>query len=219
MKKLIVTIVALSLFVSVASVFAQTPVTGLVGKGVKVGLNMAKFTGSDAKAMGDQKMKMGLAVGGYITYAFSDLFAVQPELYYTMKGSKFENDVDFNGTLVHVKYTGKYNYIEIPILAKVMLSGTPTFKPNFYAGPGLGFLMSAKVKGEAEGQSAETDVKDDSKSMDLGLIGGVGADYAMGTHKLTFDLRYEAGLSKIGDGSDAGKVYNSAISFLVGFGF
>jgi hypothetical protein len=200
MKKLIVTVIALSLFVGLTGIFAQTATTGIIGKGVKVGLNMAKATGGDVQ---DAKMYMGFAVGGFMTYAFSDMFAVQPELQYTMKGSKY----DAGGTTTKAKLS----YIEIPILAKVMLSGGEKIKPSFYAGPGIGFLMSAKYEDE--------DIKDNMKSTDLGLIGGVGVDYLMGAHKITFDLRYEAGLTKLDDTEAKADIKNSCISILVGMGF
>jgi len=201
MKKLIVTVIALSLFVGLTGIFAQTATTGIIGKGVKVGLNMAKASGGDAPD--DSKMYMGFAVGGFMTYAFSDMFAVQPELQYTMKGNKVEVGDE--------TYKTKLSYIEIPILAKVMLSGGEKIKPSFYAGPGIGFLMSAKNEDE--------DIKDYMKSTDLGLIGGVGVDYLMGAHKITFDLRYEAGLTKLDDTEAKADIKNSCISILVGMGF
>jgi hypothetical protein len=208
MKKLIVTVIALSLFVGLTGIFAQTATTGIIGKGVKVGLNMAKATGDDVQ---DSKMLMGFAVGGYVTYAFNDMFAVQPELQFTMKGDKEEYDV--LGETQTVKT--KLSYIEIPVLAKVMLSGGEKIKPNFYIGPGIGFLMSAKAEDE--------DVKDNMKSTDIGLIGGLGLDYLMGAHKLTFDVRYEAGLTSVvkkpEGATETPKVKNSCISILVGMGF
>jgi hypothetical protein len=213
MKKLIVTIVALSLFVGVSGIFAQTATTGIIGKGVKVGLNMAKFTGDDAPD--DSKMNLGFVAGGYITYAFSDLFAIQPEIQFNMKGNKVE--------VGDATYKGKLSYIEIPVLAKVMLSGGEKIKPSFYVGPEFAFLMSASASADPEPEGFESDIKDDFKSSDFGLIGGIGLDYLMGTHKITFDLRYDVGLASIADyknleGDDA-KVKNSAITFLVGYGF
>jgi hypothetical protein len=198
-KVLILSLVAL--FVYSAAVFAQDPITGLTGKGFKLGLNLANFTGDDAPS--DLSMRMGLAAGGFITYSFSDLFAVQPELLYSMKGAKYD--------VAGVEATAKYDYIEIPILFKVLLSGSGNFKPNFYAGPAIDFLLSAKVD--------DQDVKDFTKSTDFGLIGGAGADFWMGTGKITFDLRYDIGLSSIDDSGTDAKVNNSAISFLVGYGF
>ncbi len=201
MKKILVIAVALSLLLGASNLFAQTPGVGLTGKGLKVGLNLAKFTGSDVS---DQKMKTGVAFGGFITYSFTDLFAIQPELLYTMKGSKVD---EVGGGSV----SSKLDYLEIPVLFRVQLVGGGNFKPNFYAGPGIGILLSAK--------EGDLDVKDQTKSTDIGIIGGVGADYLMGTGKITFDIRYEAGLTKFVDATPAPKAYNSAITFLVGYGF
>jgi len=217
MKKLIVTLVVLSLFVGVTSIFAQTATTGLIGKGVKIGLNLAKGTGDDLPD--NSKMLPVFAAGGYITYAFNDLFAVQPEIQFNMKGNK--NDVDVLGETYKVKT--KLSYIEIPILAKVMLSGTDKLKPSFYAGPQFSFLLSASESVDPEPEDHDSDVKDDYKSSDFGLIGGIGVDYLIGSHTLTFDLRYDVGLANIADykndqEKDA-KLSTSAITFLVGLGF
>jgi hypothetical protein len=214
MKKVIVTTILFSLLFGAVNLFAQEPTTGLTGKGVKLGLNLAKFTGSDAK---DVKMRTGLAFGGFITYSINDLFAIQPEVYYAMKGAKEKYFDEPSGLTIDV--TEKLDYIEIPVLFRVQLAGGTSFKPNFYAGPELGILLSAKVKGEASGVSVETDIKDNTKSTDFGLIGGVGAEFPMGNGKLLFDIRYDAGLAKVVDASPAPKINNSAITFLVGYGF
>jgi hypothetical protein len=205
MKKVLVLTLA-ALFVFSTAVFAQDPVSGLSGKGIKLGLNLANVTGDDAPD--GTSMRLGFAGGGWITYSFSDLFAIQPELLYSMKGTKYD---DVSGDQV----TFKADYIEIPVLFRVQLAGGGNFKPNFYAGPAVSFLLSAKA--------GDVDVKDDLKSTDFGLIGGAGADFHMGAGpgKVTFDVRYEVGLTStdnVDDGYDA-KINNSAISFLVGYGF
>jgi hypothetical protein len=206
MKKLIVIAVAFLLLLGATNLFAQT--SGITGKGFKVGLNLAKYTGSDAKNM---KMKVGFVGGGFITYSLTDLFAIQPELLFSMKGSKH----DVTGGTAENKLT----YIEIPVFFRVQLVGAPTFKPNFYAGPEIAFLLSAKASGPGY---SDVDIKSDLKSTDFGIIGGVGADFPMGTGKLTVDIRYDAGLSKVFktvSGFPEAKINNSAITFLVGYGF
>lgn len=208
MKRIIVTVLGVALVLTATTgVFAQTALTGFTGKGFKVGLNLANITGGDAPD--ETSMRMGFAGGGWITYAFSDLFAVQPELFYTMKGYKYDYTDPI--TLQTETYTFKADYIEIPVLAKISLSGASNFKPNFYAGPSFAFLLSAK--------NGDTDVKDNMKSTDFGLIGGVGADYLLGTGKITFDVRYNVGLTSTDDSGNDFDVKNSAITFLVGYGF
>jgi hypothetical protein len=215
MKKIVILTIAALFALSTIS-FAQGVVTGLTGKGVKLGVNLANATGDDAPD--DASMKPGLVGGGFITYSFSDLFAVQPELLFSMKGAKS----DIGST----EYKSTLSYIEIPVLFKVQLAGGGNFKPNFYAGPAVGFLMSAKTSADPEPTGWDDDIKDDMKSTDIGLIGGIGADLGMGTGpgKITFDLRYEVGLTSTSDvdmnqDGDKDKVNNSTISFLVGYGF
>jgi hypothetical protein len=80
--------------------------------------------------------------------------------------------------------------------------------------------MSAKDEDE--------DVKDNYKSMNIGLIGGVGADLLMGEtgSKVTLDIRYNVGLSTIAepytgplDVEIKPDVKTSTISFMVGYSF
>jgi hypothetical protein len=206
MKKILIAVIVATMLFGASNLFAQT--SGLIGKGIKVGLNLTNVTGSDVPD--NVKMKIGLAAGGYITYAFNDLFAIQPEVLYAMKGYKY----DYTSLITpYAKTTNsvKLSYIEIPVLGKVLLRGNEKFKPNFYAGPAFGFLMSAK--------NQDTDIKSDLKSMDIGLIGGAGAEIPMGSGKLTFDVRYEVGLTKIDNTAAKAKINNSAITFLLGYGF
>jgi len=200
-KRFIITLLGIAIVFATTTAFAQDVPTGLTGKGFKAGLNLANVTGGDAPD--ETSMRLGFAFGGFITYSFSDLFAVQPELFYTMKGFKYD--------LAGETYNFKADYIEIPVLAKVLLSGGGNFKPNFYAGPSFAFLLSAKDE--------DQDVKDQMKSTDFGLVGGAGADFLMGTGKITFDVRYDLGLTSTDDSGFDADVKNSAISFFVGYGF
>jgi len=180
-------------------------VKGISGKGIKVGLNMANVTGDDADIAGmDKKSLLGFAVGGFLTYNLMEIVAIQPEVLYTMKGAKYE---DAGGT-----ENFKLAYIEIPVLAKLMLATQSNIKPNFFAGPALGILLSAKA--------GDTDVKDQTKSTDFGFILGAGLNFNMASGgAITLDARYNMGLTNINDSSDDAKSKNSVLSFLVGYGF
>jgi hypothetical protein len=205
MKKVLTIAIMLTLLFAVSNLFAQAPTTGITGKGFKVGINLAKSTGSDAT---NAKTRIGGAFGGFITYSINDLFAIQPEIFFTAKGSKR----DVTGGTASVKL----NYLEIPVLFRVQLAGGTSFKPNFYAGPEIAFLLTAKYSPASGG---DMDVKNDYKSTDFGLIGGVGAEYPIGSGKLLVDIRYDAGLSKVVKLTPVQNLKNSAITFLVGYGF
>lgn len=80
---------------------------GITGYGIKGGLNIANLTGDDIEYTDP---RMGLAIGGFLTYSISEMFAIQPEIYYSMQGAKKEvDDIDCEW---------KYDYIQIPALVK-----------------------------------------------------------------------------------------------------
>lgn len=162
--------------------------------GVKGGVNMAKFTGSDA---GDNDFKMG-AVGG--AFACVDLIAmkIQPEILYSQKGAKY--------TILGATLYEKHDYVEIPVLLK--FSFGKIIVPSIYAGPAAGLLMSAKLT-----NGGSVDIKDEIKSTDLGLVFGAEVKTPA---KLSVEARYTMGLGTFDKEGDF-SVKNSAISVMLGY--
>lgn len=237
MNKTLTIIVAIMLTMLLAcSALGQEVTQGLTGKGVKVGINLAKLTGDDAEGL---KTKVGIVGGAFITYSFSPTIAIQPELLYSMKGSKWDTTETFSREGVDVSYSesikGKLTYLQIPILLKVTVPTSGNIKPSFFAGPALGILLSAKSKsewsitGQVEGvsidssESSEDDIKDNVKSTDFSLVFGGGAGYVVGSGMITLDARFDLGLSSIAkkqEGEDkAEKIKTSTISLMVGYSF
>ena len=193
--------------------------SGLSGKGFKIGLGMAKFTGSDLGSledfMGTETKHLSRFTGGaFLTFSLSPMFAIQPEALISMKGAKWSE----GGASLSEKLT----YLQIPILAKIMFQTPGVVKPSIYAGPTMGFLLSAKETLEGTGQyDGDVDVKDSYQGNDIGLILGFGVDVGAGGGAVTFDARYEMGLSKImkGGGGYTPDIKNSQFAFLVGYSF
>lgn len=189
-KKLLLTIVVVF--------FASYSIAQVTG-GVKAGLNLAdqKFS-IDGTTAGHQ-LKAGFHGGVYMIAMINDKFGIQPELLYSMQGSKLEFP------LFGYDYVTSFNYLSIPVLARY------NFTDRFSAqvGPQFGFLMSAEVEANDGNQTTTTDVKDDYKAMDISgalggefeIVGGLGAG-----------IRYIFGLTKINEDDDSdGKVKNSNI--------
>ena len=103
--------------------------------GVKAGLNMSNWTGDDAALdFGvDPSSKMGFGGGVFFGYSFSELFGIQAEALYMMKGATYE--AEFEGTT----YTAdaKIDYFEVPLLLKVTIPTEGKIKPAIFAGPAL----------------------------------------------------------------------------------
>ncbi|MCX7636263.1 MAG: PorT family protein [Cyclobacteriaceae bacterium] len=160
--------------------------------GLKGGLNFAKFDATDVS--GSLKNKTGFNGGAFALIKLTKI-GIQPELLFSQQGSKFEfdgNNIDNN-----------FDYINIPVILKLYtVAGI-----NIQAGPQFGFLTRAEIDG--------SNVKDSFKGSDLSLALGLGWDLPFG---LTFDARYNLGLTKI-DESDPGfdAVKNQVIQLSVGY--
>ncbi|MCS6974760.1 MAG: PorT family protein [Cyclobacteriaceae bacterium] len=160
--------------------------------GLKGGLNFAKFDATDVS--GSLKNKTGFNGGAFALIKLTKI-GIQPELLFSQQGSKFEfdgNNIDNN-----------FDYINIPVILKLYtVAGI-----NIQAGPQFGFLTRAEIDG--------SNVKDSFKGSDLSLALGMGWDLPFG---LTFDARYNLGLTKI-DESDPGfdAVKNQVIQLSVGY--
>ncbi len=185
--------------------------------GVKGGLNMANITGDNTEGT---SMKMGGVGGVFMCYKITEIFAIQPEIFFSMKGTKMDFVEEIDGEDVTIETSMKLNYIEIPLLFKVNLPTEGAIKPMLYAGPALGILMTAKVSGEAEGVSVDVDIKDEVKSTDIGILAGAGVGYQMENGgMLSLEARYEIGMTSIDNSAAADNVKNGVISIMVGYGF
>ncbi len=180
-------LLALVLAVSTAPAWALGPKFG-----IKAGVNMANVNGSDVK---DTSTLTGFTGGLFLGIPAGTL-SIQPELLFSMDGTKL-GDAKEN-----------LNYMEIPVLVKYNFPSTKA-TPYLFVGPVIGVLMSAK----ATAGGVSEDVKDQFKSSDF--AGTVGAGLDVG--KLSFDARYNFGLTKITkNGSD---VKTGAFRVMVGYSF
>jgi hypothetical protein len=203
MKKL-----TLVLMIAAVMIFAASPLfaEGMMF-GIKGGLNIANLSGDDVEGT---SAKTAMAVGGFMCYNFTEIFAVQPEVLFSMKGAKETDDSE--------DINWKINYIEIPILLKVNLPTEGKIDPSLYAGPGFGLLLSSKMS-----NSGEVDMKDETASMDIGIIAGAAVAYQMEKGALSLEARYEVGMTTLAKNEDdtgsKPDVKNSVISIMVGYAF
>ena len=180
--------------------------------GLKAGVNFANLIGNDAEG---SESKTGFDGGLFFMYQFNKMFAIQPEAYFTMKGATDSGTLQ--GETIDV--TLSLDYIEIPILFKVLIpiENSP-IRPSLFAGPSIGFNISAKSKLEFMGQSEEGDIEDVNPT-DIGLVFGAGLGFPVGQNELGFDFRYILGLTKVDDSADPADFKNSVININAYFGF
>ena len=191
MKKLFLAVVAMMIS---AATFAQNEVGQLTIQ-PKVGVNIANITD-----VNDADPRIGLAAGAEFEYGLTDNIGLSAGVLYSMQGVKT--------IIVDDDCTSKLDYLNVPILA------------NFYVAKGLalklgvqpGFKLSSKVKGEASGVTAELEVEDGVKSVDLSIPVGLSYQY----QNIVFDARYNWGVTKIIDDVDS---KHSVFQITVGYKF
>lgn len=192
-------------------IFVVGTVQAQLSIGPKIGINLATAGGDDVD---DIKSHLGFQFGAAAEIGISEKFAIQPELLFFQKGSKTE--FGFLGT--NLKIEQILNYLEIPILAKVMFGGEGGAQFFATVGPSFGFGLGGKVK--TGGQETDINFGDDMlKKLDISASIGAGAQFAAGPGNLFVEARYLLGLSSLDDSSQEADVKNRGFGISAGLLF
>jgi outer membrane protein W len=171
--------------------------------GPMAGLNISSLNNYE-----NTTSKAGLIAGGFFNYSSKNWFGLKVEATYNGLGAKLTTPTE----------TIRLNYIQVPILATYYLAGTNTqgsFRPKFFAGPHVNFLMNAKNKDGNDLNPNNTFYK----STELGLTLGLGFNYAlMDKTWLNFDVRYGVGLTNAMKSPNV-DITNNAFAVTLGVSF
>lgn len=174
-----------------------------VNFGVKAGLNLSTWSYDDAS------LRPGFHAGGFATVQFSRMFAVQPEVMYSMEGAVWEGKLDVSDfSLANAEVTSTVHKLNVP----VMLQFTPISMLTIEAGPQFGFnlAVSHHIKSNiAVIGEIERDVDVDKKNyntFEMGIAAGLKLNL---TRNMAIGARYVYGISPI---FDEVKVGNRVVS-------
>jgi len=170
-----------------------------LGVGLKAGVNIANQKGTDLDYEIDLKSLAGFHAGGYVNYFLSDPVAVQVEILFSQKGSKWDDSFDSAKDIL--------SYFDIPLLIRYQILEFL----NVHAGPQFGFLTSAKTKYD---DGYEEDAKDWYKSTDVGLVLGAEGNFPF---KINVTIRYIVGLSNIATEELGNTWKNNVFQISVGY--
>jgi hypothetical protein len=179
--------------------------------GPNIALNIASLGGKDvASGLGS---KTGIMIGGFLNIPFDKMFALQPELAFTMKGA--------SGTINGTNVTVTENYIELPVLLKfyIPLAGRTTIKPSLYFGPAIGLNVASNEEDQANGQTNNTDLKNQTKSIEFSLVFGGGVGFKLGTGMLDLSLRYTLGLTTLDKSGNNFTITTGTFAIVAGYAF
>ena len=154
--------------------------------GLKGGVNFSNlYTNDESQA----KMLTGFNAGVYGKLSVTRHIAVQPELYFTVKGA----EVTYNTLFVDGTARFNLNYLELPLL--LVVNVTDHF--SFHVGPYGSYLINGSVKNISNINLFNFEQNIDSNDynrFDAGLMAGAGIDLGF----LSLGARYSYGLTNIG---------------------
>lgn len=197
-------IVLALLLVCGGTAFAQQP----AAFGVKAGANFAdlNFEGEGGDVNLDRRT--GFVGGLFVVVPTNRRLALQTEALFSQKGAKSEEG-DFSSSIT-------LNYLEVPVLARFSSPATDGASFHVFAGPSLGFRLSAKTKTEFDGEDEEEDIDDEVKRFDLGLAIGAGLEFG----RFVVDGRYTWGLTDLNKEEEEDvKIKNRVFSVMAGIRF
>lgn len=181
----------------IVALTSSTAAWAQVGGGVKIGVNLATVSGfNDASTT----QRVGIVAGAFMTFSLAPMIAFEPEVLFSMQGSKLHFGT--SGTIVSSDVTAKLDYIQVPLLLRLGNSGKAGASVYGLVGPTIGIL--ARHQG----------VSDELKNADLGLVVGAGVSLS----RFLIEGRYTAGLTNLNKGGTAG-YKNRVLSLLIGLGF
>jgi hypothetical protein len=184
MKRLFLLFMIVLVFVPANKLSAQVH----LAFGPRLGLNFATI--SYDPDVTNKSGRFGLKFGAIGQLEFGRMFAVVIEPMYVVGGNKFD--------ITQGTFTRSLTFLEFPILFKVILL-QGNIHPYFFAGPNIGFVLSATDKIEGtQGFDRDTDIKQNISSANFALDFGAGTQYRLAkTIALMGDIRYSLGLSNL----------------------
>lgn len=185
-----------------------------VSIGLKAGINSSIMRATKAnpivRELANREVKrINRAQYGLVSnFKISKMFSIQPELLYTMKGTKIESKPDFWNKMNYKKGEIKKEFIELPVLAKASF-GNKKFQEHLVLGPYVGYWLSGSSRIEVYDASGSVEIYGQdynftndydgidykSNRLELGINVGVGATYHLDRSAISFDIRYVHGLS------------------------
>jgi hypothetical protein len=207
--------------VILAVVFTTSTTFGQFSFGGKLGGASTNLTGNGLRDF-TPTPKVKIIGGGIINYSFGDRIALQTELLYSGKGSKFEYYNEDVANLGIVKISHKLGYFAIPVMVQIKLGD----KYSYFHIDG-GIVSNTIIQDDFEGKITFIDDQGESAEKDFIINKGTNKSdlsYAFGiglvANGLNFDFRYEIGTKEVyQSGTGNPEVKNKSFQVSVGYTF
>jgi hypothetical protein len=166
-----------------------------IAAGASGGLSVASLMGSNAvPGEGwEDKPLCGYNGGAVFVVDLSRVFGVELDCIYNNKGIRAIQDSG------GVEFTRKYTYIDLPVMARFVLTmenGAP-IRQCFCVGPCFSVLWDARETTAGTGSDGTVDKKEEMKPMDIGVVVGFSVEIETGPGRLVFNIRYNHGFNSL----------------------
>jgi Outer membrane protein beta-barrel domain len=222
--------------------------------GVHGGLSIPDLSGGNGNALSSNyTSRLAGNFGLQSDFGITKKFSIAVELNYAGQGGKrdgvqpitnlpaqYQAFASGNYLYANFKNTAAFDYLELPILARLTWGKTWKFYVN--AGPYLGYLLHAeeKTKGtsyiyeDPQGQepltvqgypvpaqdfTANTNITSDIHKFNVGVTGGIGLAYPFARNEIFIDARGEYGLLNIQKSSVDGKDHTGNLLLSLGYSY
>jgi len=192
--------------------------------GAKAGLSVAKLRND---IVDDTGFKTGFCGGGFIVFRLLPPADLRVEALYAERGGLYDVIVtdDFGNAIGAGVQRYRLGYLELPLLACWRMPTQGNIQPGVTIGPALALKLSSRLQTvldpEQDDPPESTRDLDSIAAADAALVFGLGFLVDLGQIDLTFDARYNWGLTNINQasGPEAAEIKNSAFTILAGVCF
>lgn len=175
--------------------FAQTEVGGFFFA-PKAGLSVASLTNAPDKYTN----KPGFTVGVEVGYQMTENFAITVDALYSGQGMECEEKTYYTDVPTTYENKVSLDYLNIPILANYYIVKGLAVKAGIQ--PGILVSAKSKEKGTLHDGTEETDIKDNSNSIDFSIPVGLSYEW----NNIILDARYNIGITNV---NKSGKGFNN----------
>lgn len=211
MSKYVIAIITLLIITMATTCFAQRPEgIRLVGK---VGM-VNTILNSDEIKDGDGGFGFSLG-GGLIIPLPGKRFTLQGEVNYVDKRSWVRvQEGDSPGNTL-AQYELQFEYVDIPVMLNWNFTREPELAIYLQGGAMASILASAQVEDQRDGTIVKEEIKDEMNDAVFGMLLGAGLQAG----RIVVEVRYNFGVTGIGEAREAGDPRIDTMNFLFGFVF
>ncbi len=137
--------------------------------------------------------RQGAITGAYLQFPLHDIFAIRPELLFSLKGGSTVANIG-EETNIDIELA----YIELPVLFRVSFP-TGSIRPVLFGGPALAIQIGCdfSFSFDSSRSTCGQDTLANVRSWDFGLVAGGGVEKRLRRATIALEARYTAGTRSI----------------------